>query len=49
MIFREFSSTNLTGAIAAELQGFRFNFNNFFHFFVEFGLQGLLRVQGAKA
>ena len=33
MIFREFSSTNLTGAIAAELQGFRFNFNNFFHFF----------------
>ena len=33
MIFREFSSTNLTGAIAAELQGFRFNFNNFFSFF----------------
>ena len=33
MIFREFSSTNLTGAIAAELQGFRFNFNNLFSFF----------------
>jgi len=49
MIFREFPSTNLTGAIAAELQGFRFNFNNLFSIFVQFGLQGLLRVQGAKA
>ena len=49
MIFREFSFTTLTGAIATELQGFRFNFNNLFSFFVEFGLQGLLWVQGVKA
>ena len=49
MIFGEFSSTTLTGAIAAELQGFRFNSKTFFQFFEEFGLQGLLRVQGAKA
>ena len=33
MIFREFSFTTLTGAIAAELQGFRFNFNNLFSIF----------------
>ena len=29
-IFREISFTTLTGAIAAELQDFRFNFNNLF-------------------
>ena len=33
MIFWEFSFTTLTGAIAAELQDFRFHFNNLFSIF----------------
>ena len=33
MIFRAFSFPNLTGAFAAELQGFRLNFSNLFSFF----------------